>query len=146
MAKDKLTYKVGVEEHSYCIRERDYDDEWDAGEYGMDASLIGIAREGTGHRWEPMNEDWDFAYGADDIAPGDMAHIVFIEYTTGSTFGSEGAWAVAAVKADIEEAAKIRERCEDSNDVPDGEYKFRQWDGYFEHLNSARVESLIVQN
>lgn len=140
MSEEKLKYWIKANEHVYTIRELYDDDDWDAGETGLDVSLEAISC--SEHSWWSRFDDdgYDCIYGVDDIPVGDYAHIVLVEYTTGSTFGSHGAWTIAAIKKDPLEALMALERCQ--KDDPD--HIYRSWEGYFEYLNSVSIVTLVV--
>lgn len=141
MTSDKVKYWVNVHEYVYTTRER-IDDGWDRGDEDMDANITGISKSRI-PEWDPVEAAWT-AYDVDDIEVGQVANIVFVEYTTGDTFGSSGTWCVAAVKSDVHEAEKIARKCEDPNDNS-ASVAFRPWDGYFEHIKSATVVPLVVK-
>ncbi len=68
----------------------------------------------------------------------DMVYLVYVIYSTGSTFGrTEGAWSVVGAYPTIEEAAKIKKS------IYDGTYKgYKAWEGYFERLTYVETETM----
>jgi hypothetical protein len=112
------------------------------GDYGLSVSLDSIHRSQIKGRHVELIGDYQDLYGYDDIPAGKPAHIVVVEYRTGDTFGSHGAWVIPAIKADADEAVEVRRLCEKANELEKPVY--RPWDGYFENLESARVETLMV--
>lgn len=136
-------YDIAVEEREYTIRAIDPTDSWDAGDYGLEATPRGLYNgEGKASGWTVESvSTYDTIYGRDDIAPGELAYVVFVRYTTGSTFGFHGAWTVAAILRDKGAADKAAERVKGPNETTRG---YRKWDGYFESLDEVTVYSMVV--
>jgi len=101
-----------------------------------------------------------------DFAPGDTAYLVWVVYSTGDSFGhhSGGGHELVGLfrdrdtaeklAADIEANAWAYNRRGGSRDAgyhfvtPDGqEFKsgYAPWKGYFESLDNARVDSVVIR-
>lgn len=139
-----VMYMIDVRASTYTTREPD-DDGWDRGDYASDFEVEGLHRKIEGQPSWRMDtvEEYSATYGLDDIPAGETAHVVFVRYSTGDTFGSNDTFCVAAVKRDRAEAEEAARKCGERHDVSrDG---YRSWDGYFESFQSATVYTFTVQ-
>lgn len=151
-----MRYFVRFSEDHFLVREGDGPEvEWgDRDCYGVSATIHSI------HRSEQRGMDvlmidteryGEMVYGADDVSAGSTAYVVLVHYEDGDTFGYDGYWTIAAVKASLEDAAEIERRCENPNDRAtrsDGgreSWWLRPWDGYFAGLTSVEVLELVMQ-
>ena len=68
-------------------------------------------------------------------------YVVIVRYTTGDSFGiTHGAWCVEGVYAEKDEANKVYKS------ILDNTYEgYKEWEGYFEHLESAQVETFKIK-
>lgn len=145
-----MDYYITYDEHTYVITEPEGSDEpySDQGATGVDVTLKAIHRNvpNGGPHEVVTDEGYRRAYyGLDDIAPGNTAYVVLVNYFDGDTFGSSGYWMIAAVKATPEAAAAATKRC--NSPRVGSEYDFttlRSWDGYFAGINSVEVIPMTV--
>jgi hypothetical protein len=79
-------------------------------------------------------------YENDEVGDLRYAYVVVILYHTGDTFGSDGRWLIAAVKESEEAAQEVVKRVE-ANDC---DQAYCPWEGYFERLDEARIERMVV--
>jgi hypothetical protein len=140
-----VEYWIDADERRYVIiPEEPGDDRWrNRGHTGLDLWVKGISRSPISMAKTACRDSYENVYGVDDIPAGDKAYVVVVEYTTGDTFGSDDTWCVAAIKASREDAEAAEIKCYAGNKLT--ERAFRPWDGYFEHLNSVRIEELEVK-
>jgi len=80
-----------------------------------------------------------------DLSSGDdipsVLHIVYVRYSTGSTFGhSEGRGSIVAAFSTSEAAIKVRDKIIEG--TYKGRYGYNEWEGYFESLESVHIETL----
>lgn len=150
---------------TWLIRERDYEDRWDQGDYDGYYNIIGVyLSSGFREEYESVEE----------IALGDTVHVVWIEYKSGSTFGkSAGHGEVIAVtknenlalaaKAWGEASITVRHNRGKKNSYPQwpqelappvyGDYKYADltkqdlfpWTGYFEHAQVVKRAIFVVK-
>ena len=144
---------------------------YNLGQYGYDITISSHCDRS--HREEEQFGSWEEIHsnsfkGIDksqspdancihDIQVGEVAYVVWVEYSSGDSFGhSEGNYEIIAVLKDFNEAenlAKAIRAHEDSEEYEflwtssDGQqvfYGFAPWSGYFEHISDIHVESAIV--
>lgn len=143
-------YCVKVFSHTYTTDPCESgDDPWKyRGTTAIDASVASISRSEptSGFGWDRVSSESTYSdgfYGIDDIPPGGTAYVVLCNYQTGDTFGSDGAYCIAAIVDSPEKAREVEGKCHDENDRP-GSCAYRPFDGYFEHLNDVSIHPLIV--
>lgn len=143
-----MTYWVKFSEAEYCITPpEEGEGQWlHNGDYGLTLSINKISKsELTGWGVQKFEADgYDDIYGYDDVEPGKPIFVVAVVYTTGGTFGSHGAWTIPAIKADLQDAYTAQRLCNADNNQKRTNRLYRPWDGYFEHIDSVEVESLIL--
>lgn len=142
-----MAVKVIVETETWVTRERDPEDEWDAGD--EDGRVSWVSAEVC---TEDADENYTF-YGQGhmpvifncDAVEGDTVFVVVADYTSGSTFGtSAGYFHILTVTKSYEEAMELARTAEA---VTQSQFKFEHdgveyyvpWTGYFERLNEVRV-------
>lgn len=142
-----MAVKVIVETETWVTRERDPEDEWDAGDEDGRVSWVSaeVCTEGA-------DENYTF-YGRGhmpvvfdcDAAEGDTVFVVVADYTSGSTFGtSAGYFHILTVTKSYEEAVELARAAEA---VTQSQFEFEHngikyhvpWTGYFERLQEVRV-------
>lgn len=135
-------YYVRFDEQSYVIDPgEDSDDRWRyQGSSGINLNVKGLYRSKISGSDVELVENYSATYGLEDIPTGQVAHAVVVQYQTGDTFGSHEAWCIAAITSDPEKAKEISNKCF----LPYEKKGYRSWDGYFEHIKSADVETFIV--
>lgn len=125
-----LDFDVDVQ--TWITREADPENSWSRDSTGGSVSIRSaklVSRDGYG-----------VLQTAFSVAPGDTVYLVWAQYSTGDSFGSDGGkYELCAVYDNAEDAATERERLEKVTDfsVP--------WTGYFEDLDFVRVEALTVE-
>lgn len=141
-------YYVRVTEHTYTISppEPNPDNEpyMDQGSTGIIADPVALYRSNPGETmWDVTRLDGD---NLDVIDPPNEAYVVFVKYTDGDTFGSQGYWTIPAIRRSYEAAQADVKSIETSRD-PQAGFKtpYREWDGYFAHLDSVEIVKLWVQ-
>lgn len=138
-------YFFTYDEHTYWNSEPDYEDPDRfafQGDAGLDIVLIDCYRSiPKGKSYESVNSD-NCVYDCQDISSGGIAYVLLVNFTTGGTFGSHGAWVVAGVFASYEEANLCIKKAEG----PQPDEGYRPWDGYFESLNSIKIVEMLVQD
>lgn len=133
-----MNYCVLADERHYTIREPDGEEWGCSGEYGVSVTLRSIHRSNPSDArlgWETSREFIE----SDDIPAGATAFVVLCQWTDGDTFGSNGYWCVATVKATQEAASAAVDDLNARTDysVP--------WTGYFAGLDSIEVVALMMQ-
>lgn len=122
-------------EHSWCEQPS----------YALSVTPVSLHRERRtfrmGYELVHDREYSEALYGVADVAVGDTAFLLLIEYIDGGTFGYSGYWCCAGVFSTAEEAEAARKRAEGENDTA---RMYRPWDGYFASLRSAEVHPMTV--
>ena len=132
-----MTYRVYLTERTWQSREP-YDDGWDRGD--TDGHVTGV------HAVKVSDGMDRYAFGYHDMETEltPPFYVVYAEYSTGNTFGSDFASCVVGVCATREEAEALEDEArafvgfgELSNGfcVP--------WNGYFERLHGLHVEGVM---
>jgi hypothetical protein len=127
-------------EESWCVRDKDPEDSWDAGDTQKDWSLNSVYL---------VNDLDSFSkkhgyYSSDvpiDFEPkiNQVVYCVVVRYKTGCTFGSVyGCGTVAAIYDSKERANKAVE--EINNKTFESPQGYCEWVGYFERLEDCFVE------
>lgn len=87
-------------------------------------------------RWLVESVDIDF-----DANPGQTVYVVYVRYGAGSTFGhTSGAWEIIGIYEHEDEARSVVKSIE--YDTYSG---YKCWEGYFESLERADYESMVVK-
>lgn len=150
--------QISTEVETWTERERDPEDEWDAGDTGgrvsnVTAWVLHDAFEERGHYHN------DSIVRELPVEAGDKIYAVVADYSSGNTFGRDGGYAqVLDAFVSIEEALDLqaaalvtedadswRQDCGFEFEHNDRKY-WRSWAGYFEQLNSLDIWELIVQS
>lgn len=89
--------------------------------------------------------------------PGDKIYVVWADYTTGDSFGSDSSIEFLAAFKNRSRAEACKRRADEKNGYEDGwdidvfldgEESYRvhiPWLGYFEHLNSVNITEVVVK-
>lgn len=149
--------QISTEVETWVDREKDPEDEWDAGDTGGRVSNVTawVSEETKESGWYHN----DSIIRELPVEAGDKIYAVVADYSSGSTFGRDGGYAqvldafVSMDDALALQSAALETRSTDSW-RQDYDYDFtfngseysRAWAGYFEQLNSLDVWELIVQN
>lgn len=149
--------QISTEVETWVERERDPEDEWDAGD--TDGRVSNVTAWVSDAVEESERYHNDSIIRELPVEAGDKIYAVVADYSTGSTFGREGGHAqvldafVSMDDALALQAAALETRSTDSwRQDYDYELTFnghkysRAWAGYFEYLNSLDVWELIVQS
>lgn len=150
--------QISTEVETWTERERDPEDEWDAGDTGgrvsnVTAWILHDAFEERGHYHN------DSIVRELPVEAGDKIYAVVADYSSGNTFGRDGGYAqVLNAFASMDDALALQARAletrSDDRWREDYDYDFtfngheyrRAWAGYFEQLNSLDIWELIVQS
>lgn len=148
---------LDYESESHCVREADPTDSWDNGDYTGDYHVTGVHL--TGGMRDGYETDEEFAVG-------DTAHVVYVAYDSGSTFGTDGGYGeIIAVTKDAVKAVMVedwvnrelrlgydysfkKDKNRASKPWPEGVpvKTYLSCDGYFEHNQRVRLASFIVRS
>lgn len=88
---------------------------------------------------------YSFFKSDEDIKPGEDAYLVYALYITGDTFGSDETWTPVALVRDNKRAIEISGKCYDSTSISETDKGYKEWEGYFEHLQSVEIEKFTVK-
>lgn len=164
MAKKKTRPKAAEAKHygysikieSRCTHDEREDKQWGSWSTEYDNS---IARNG-----EKTDEYPDVA-SIHDIAPGSHALVVWVEWSTGDSFGhgKRTGTEILGLFKDAASAKSLKEQLEKdymsytnysrskpheyNYKTPDGQVftsKFAPWSGYFESLDSVNMDSVVI--
>lgn len=146
---------VTAETREWTTRERDHEDEWDAGDTAGEVSNVVAFVESTSQGYYGASHARDLP-----VEAGDTVWAVVADYESGCTFGRSGGHAdVMEVFASAEEAetfasaAMVYDGPEDRWGGKSHAYGFeyegksysRAWVGHFESLNSVDVWECVVK-
>lgn len=133
---------IEFESYRYVAREPNDDDSWDSGDDGYENTLIGMSSNPS-HEYVPL---------CFNLVGGNEYYLVWVEYSTGDSFGSSGgrieivdlfisehkarhcAAIIEATKADT--FSFVRENGKTC-------HQNSPWYGYFEYLQDVHVDKLI---
>lgn len=139
---------VSVETEVWTTRDRDPDDDWDAGDTA--GRVVGV-HTWTAREWENKTYygGYDSWSGELDVQAGDYVYAVVADYESGSTFGRDGGHAsILDVFTDVKEADSLCIVAEKAKDFKffygDKEY-YASWTGYFEYLQDMKVWAVRVE-
>ena len=155
-----MTYVVvNSEVETWVSRERDPEDEWDAGDTDGRVSNVTAWVDPTADRENQWyHGDSIVKQFPDDVTVGTTLYAVVADYSSGSTFGRDGGHAqVLDAFTSVSEAESLRDAALVTRDSgswrKDYDYSFtwgeheysRGWAGYFEHLNSLDIWQIVVK-
>ena len=86
----------------------------------------------------------------EDVAVGDVVHVVIVRYGTGDTFGHTwGSWSLMGASTDEEKAQELVDAINKDTYTGDEEaatgYSYAPWRGYFESLESCDLHTFVVK-
>lgn len=135
-----MKIKINYDRHEYLTREACPEDDWDRGDTAADISIHGEVADGY--------HDIDAPF---DVEPEVVYYLVWANYNTGDSFGSDHN------RVEFIDLFKTKELAEDCADIARaaGRYNYiftREngrsctqsipWNGYFESLNSIEVKEV----
>lgn len=140
------------DQRSWTTREADPEDPWDNGDDDGSYDVIGVHLTG-GYR--------DAIDSHEDVAVGDTVWVVWVQYGSGSTFGTDGGYGsiVCATKnAELAQAAAMWAdgtiiggygRKAAASPWPealgDRQCTYEPWNGYFEWGQTVKIAPFVVQ-
>lgn len=136
---------VGCE---YVTQEADPADSWDRDDTAFALEDIHVSLSPEGAKQYGM---YDRDFEVENIGPGDKVHVVYVQYTTGDTFGQqEGAITFMDIfpEADEKKAqvlATALAECKGWDLEVGGRNYYIPFNGYFESLEGVGVTPVIVR-
>lgn len=115
------------QERTVYTREIDQEDSWDQGETYTEVNLLGVYTD----KESKYANSWE-TFEFDGYVPSEV-YIVWVRYSTGSTFGHESGRMLVLGAYETEEEAIAEVKLVNSGKHP----KHYTWDGYFEKLESV---------
>lgn len=157
LAAAGMIHSYKVEINSYCEHSEREPEEFGSWEESFSNSLGKVKRT--------SKKEYGDVLSKFDLKKGDDAFVVWIEYSTGDSFGhaERGSTMAIGIFTDVKAArvlaAKINEYDRDVNTAagdkfkygfktPDGQFfecGYAPWLGYFEHLNEVHVDVVEIQ-
>ena len=139
--------------NTWSTRDADPEDPWDSGDEDGTYDVVGVH----------ISAGWYDAYDSpEEVVVGDTVWVVWVQYGSGSTFGSDAGYGsiVAVTKADgIAQAAAAwaegtishgRKKSADAPPWPKSlgdtdQAVYQSWNGYFEWGQVVKIGSFVVQ-
>ena len=116
--------QIEVEKQTWETSTPDPEDEWDRASTDGSVQIVGAKlSENQSYNAIPVN---------DDFKKGDHIYLVWAQYSTGDSFGTDGGqYEICSIFKNSYEAIKEKERL--------------AWTGCFESLNFVKVDFLLLQ-
>jgi hypothetical protein len=137
---EMTTYiKFEVNQRTWSTGGYDPEDSWSRDSTDGTVDIVGAVKvEGDGYDILGIDKE---------LTVGDVIYLVWAQYTTGDSFGRDGAqYELLEVFTNRVEAEKRRKYYEEAKD--DGSYgekgPYLSWFGYFENLDGVYVEGLAL--
>lgn len=124
--------KVEIKVDSWITHHADPYDQWDRDSTDGNVTVTGCRLI--------ENDEYQTLPCPQGIKRGDVVYVVWAQYSTADSFGSDGGqFELCGIFGTKEDAQNEKARLKDVTDysVP--------WNGYFEHLDSLNVQALTVE-